>query len=233
MVPDVIGVQQASDELGLSTGRIRHMLESGLLDGTKVGCTWAIDPTSVRQAIKDRVGPGRPWSCQSAWDVLYIASAEHRQCTPQRRIRAKRRLLGGLGPLRVKLHSRGIAAKAWCHPGRLADLLDSPHVVRSGISTTAEYNLSIVALEEVEGYIPQSCLDSVFADFRLVGVENLRTMPNVILRAIPDHDWPFERGRTVAPPAAAAMDLLDAIDPRSNAAARALIRRLATASPLP
>ena len=49
--------------------------------------------------------------------------------------------------------------------------------------------------------------------------------PNVRLRVVSDHDWPFEAGQRVAPAPVVAVDLLDSDDQRTQRAARELLAR--------
>ena len=49
---------------------------------------------------------------------------------------------------------------------------------------------------------------------------------NVVLRVVEDHLWPFPEGAAVAPPAVAAVDLLECDDERSKRAGAELLQRL-------
>jgi len=54
----IIGTTEAARRLGVSTTRVRVLIESGRLKATKVGSAWLIDPKDL-DAVKDRK-VGRP-----------------------------------------------------------------------------------------------------------------------------------------------------------------------------
>jgi excisionase family DNA binding protein len=54
----IIGTAEAARRLGVSTTRVRVLIETGRLKATKVGSTWLIDPKDLN-AVKDRK-VGRP-----------------------------------------------------------------------------------------------------------------------------------------------------------------------------
>lgn len=57
---DVISAAQAARELGLSAGRITHMLNAGLLDGYREGRRTWITKESVKARVKEPRNAGRP-----------------------------------------------------------------------------------------------------------------------------------------------------------------------------
>jgi excisionase family DNA binding protein len=54
----IIGTTEAARRLGVSTTRVRVLIESGRLKATKVGSAWLIDPKAL-DAVKNRK-VGRP-----------------------------------------------------------------------------------------------------------------------------------------------------------------------------
>ena len=56
----MIGTGEAATRLGVSTARVRALLEAGALRGAKIGRTWAVDETSVAARLASPARPGRP-----------------------------------------------------------------------------------------------------------------------------------------------------------------------------
>ena len=54
----LISTQEAADRLGVTIGRVRHMIYAGRLKATKIGKVWIID-TKDLEAVRHRK-PGRP-----------------------------------------------------------------------------------------------------------------------------------------------------------------------------
>lgn len=52
--------KQAAEELGITQTRVRELLNSGALHGEKVGRSWMVYDSSIRQRNRDKPQPGRP-----------------------------------------------------------------------------------------------------------------------------------------------------------------------------
>lgn len=50
----------AARRLGVSAGRVTHMIDSGILDGYRVGRRTYVSEESVERRLTEDVGPGRP-----------------------------------------------------------------------------------------------------------------------------------------------------------------------------
>jgi len=81
----------------------------------------------------------------------------------------------------------------------------------------------LLASREADGYIAQSQVQRFKDEHALSpgGIDG-----NVRLRVVPDDTWQNVAGRSIAPPAAVALDLADDPDPRSEAAGRKLVRQI-------
>lgn len=109
------------------------------------------------------------------------------------------------------------------HPGEIPYLLEDKALVPSGISAAGSMKIGLLASREADGYIAQSQLQRFIDEHALspAGIDG-----NVRLRAVPDDVWQLLSGRSVAPPAAVALDLADEFDSRSEAAGMKLVRRI-------
>ena len=129
----------------------------------------------------------------------------------------------GLGCWLAQLSVRATLRYFYAHPSILPLLKDEPDIVPSGISAAAHYPLDIVVVDHFEGYIPASALPALVRRFALV--ENA-ARPDVTLRTVADHLWPFGPDEEVAPLAVVAVDLLEANDGRTRRAGAQLLQLL-------
>ena len=56
----MLSVSQSAEILGVSTSRVRKLLDDGLLEGRKVGRVWAVYEESVYGRLAKKPGAGRP-----------------------------------------------------------------------------------------------------------------------------------------------------------------------------
>ena len=56
----MLSVSQSAEILGISTSRVRKLLDDGLLEGQTVGRVWAIREESVYDRLAKKPGAGRP-----------------------------------------------------------------------------------------------------------------------------------------------------------------------------
>lgn len=218
----VMTTDEVSQRLGLSPGRVRALLESGIIRGGKLGRAWAVSQEDFQEYADRRPVEGRPWSVDSVWDVLMLASGWERDLTPLARSRAAQRLRGGILNLVPRLHPRAQRVRTHASQSNLPVLRAHPAIVLSGVSASTE----VIALREVEGYVRKSGLGQLSADALVM--PEISDEPNVLLRVIDDASWPFREETQEAPPAAVAVDLLDNDDEtrRANAAGLNLIAAL-------
>ncbi len=143
---------------------------------------------------------------------------------PSVRSRLKRALaLEGLGALAPRLQGRSQVSIYRAHPGEISYLLEDEALVPSGISAAGPMKVGLLASREADSYIPQSQLQRFIDEHALIpgGVDG-----NVRLRVVPDDVWQNLDGRSIAPPAAVALDLADELDPRTEAAGEKLVRQV-------
>ncbi len=216
----VVGVADAAAELGVSQRRVRQMLASGTLRGSRIGRVWAVDRAAL-DLVADRGGrAGRPWKAASAWNVLALADGREIEGSAVAQSRARRRLASGLLPLAERLRTRAATRRFYGHPSVLDKLPGPARAVRTGLSATGEHGLDLIAIGGYEAYMPESDIADVTRRFALIeGPER----PNVVLKAVEDEVWPFRPDEEVAPILVVALDLLDASDDRSKRLAVSLL----------
>ena len=216
----MIGVADAAAELSVSERRVRQMLASGTLRGSRIGRVWAIDPAALDMVADRCASAGRPWKASSAWAVLALAYGRAIEGSAVAQSRARRRLASGLLPLAERLRARAETRRFYGHPSVLDRLPGPARAVRTGLSATGEHGLDLVAIGGYEAYMPESDIADVARRFALIeGAER----PNVMLRAVKDDVWPFQPDEEVAPIPVVALDLLDASDDRSKRLAVSLL----------
>ena len=219
----LIGVADAATELGVTRRRVRQMLTRGTIIGQRVGNTWVMYRSALESLSRQRPTAGRPWQPQSAWSLLAVASGRDTDLSPSQRSRVRRRLEAGLGCWLAQLSVRATLCSFYAHPSILPLLKDEPDIVLSGISAATHYPIDIVALNHFEGYVPAAVLPALVRRFALN--ENA-ARPNVTLRTVADHLWPFDSDEKVAPLAIVAVDLLEANDGRTRRAGTQLLQLL-------
>lgn len=162
-LPDELSVSQAASLLGLTTRRVRQLIDHGTLSARRSGGQWSV-PTAAAQKLAEKrsVGAGgaaigRPFSFMSAWALL---SEHHRHLTgqPLRDLapaltrsdvsRARARLAdlhlpgGGAGALDTTtrarlsrlLDNRAVVIHAWTSPWDLDELQNSALLAPTGAS---------------------------------------------------------------------------------------------------
>ena len=98
-----------------------------------------------------------------------------------------------------------------------------PGVVRTAASAADEHGIDLVGPGPAEAYVSGSVFAQLAASFHL---EERSERPNVVLRVVDDAHWPFAAGAVVAPPAVAAVDLLESGDERARRAGAELLESL-------
>jgi excisionase family DNA binding protein len=222
---DLVSISEAAKELDLHPSRVRALAAQGALPAIKIGNRWAVDRVAVARRPHGEHRAGRRFEPWNAWAILFLASGDEPDWLgPQERWRLRRAVsLEGLKALAPRLERRAKRHAFRVHPGELAHLLEDPALVRSGISAAASYKLDLVSGAEVDGYLPQGRLNKLQRAHALEPVAI--ATGNVLLRVVPDSAWHLDSRRD-APPAAVALDLMEAAGARSRRAGHRLLERL-------
>jgi len=222
---DPISIPEAAESLKLSSARVRALISQGQLPAEKIGHRWLIERGAVEQRRRSRSPRGRRFTAQNAWALLLLASEEDPlKLDPSVRSRLRRALaLEGLAALAPRLRDRSQVATYKAHPGEIPYVLEDKTLVPSGINAAAAMGIGLLASREADGYLAQSQLQRFVDEHALspAGIDG-----KVRLRVVPDSAWQNLTGRSIAPPAAVALDLADEPDPRSKAAGEKLIRQI-------
>lgn len=187
-----VSVAEAADILGVHPQRVHQRIRAGSLPAEKIGNQWAIEKDDLRR-VRHHVGPGRPLSSKSAWDLLAVAANDlaAAELSPSARSRARSRLRNLLANassddldeaaahLGHALRNRAERALFSASPGDLPDVRDDERVHLSGISLP-ESNLSAGAV--AEGYVSSGDLDVLIDDYLLSPAH--RSRANVILHVV-------------------------------------------------
>jgi excisionase family DNA binding protein len=220
---DALSVPEAAERLAVNQSRIRAMLASGGLAGTKVGGRWLVAEESVRARQRVPRQPGRQLQPANAWGVLMLGSGQAPAWLPAAPRRHLIELLNerGLAGLAPRLHDRAQVRSYLAHPGVLPHLARHEALAPSGASAAQRHRLGLVAGDEIDAYVRCEALASVVDELAL---EPRDTGGNVLLRVLPK-GCPVVLD-DVAPVAAVALDLSDQPDARSARIGRSTLERL-------
>jgi hypothetical protein len=222
---DPISISEAAQALKLSPARVRAMAAGGQLSASKIAGRWLVERGSVEQRKRRGAHEGRRFAPQNAWALLMLASDEEVEgIDPSVRSRVKRALaLEGLRALAPRLSHRAEVSLYRAHPGEIRHLINDSALMRSGISAVASHDIGLVSGREADGYLPEAGLRRFIKEHALSpnGPDG-----NVRLRVVPDEAWGSLEGRSVAPEAAVALDLMEESDPRSAKAGAEVLRKL-------
>lgn len=218
----MVGVAEAARRLGVSPRRVRQMIADGRLPARRIGRVWAINE---RDLDTIRLRPAhRPWKPASAWAVLAAAGgALPAALSASQRHRALRRLQAGLENIVALLSERACRRTFYAHPADIDRIIAVPGVVRTAANAADELGIDLMGSGPAEAYVASSVLEEIAARFH---VEERSERPNLVLRVVDDAHWPFPDGMVVAPPAVAAVDLLESGDERARRAGAKLLESL-------
>jgi excisionase family DNA binding protein len=223
IMPDIT-VAEAARRLRLHPTRVRALLRAGELIGQKLGAHWLVDEASARRRLGSARAEGRPFSAKRAWGFLLLLSGEDapwldRASRSRLRARARRSHIRALLPRlrrRASVHHFRASADA------IARIQASPALVPSGASAAAHYGASIVARQQIDGYVAEPQLREL--SYRLVLEPIEPELANVVLRV---SAFPLAlKGRSVAPIGVVAVDLAESADQRGQRAGVQLAEEL-------
>jgi excisionase family DNA binding protein len=222
---DPISISEAAHALKLSPARVRAMASGGQLSASKVGDRWLVERKAVEQRKRRGAHGGRRFAPRNAWALLMLSSDEEVEgIDPSVRSRLRRALaLEGLQALAPRLGHRAEASLYRAHPGEIRHVVDDPALMRSGISAAGSLGIGLVSGREADGYLPEAALRGFIKEHALSQAE---PDSNVRLRVVPDQAWAILGGRSLAPEAAVALDLMEESDPRSAKAGAEVLRKL-------
>lgn len=207
----VLSVATAAQRLGITDARVRAMLRSGVLQGTKLTDHWLVSAQSVRERELAGAPPGRQLEPSNAWVALAFASGEPAPWASDEQAQRVARLLerSGLTGLRPRLRRRAQVVLYYAHPGVLPELSASSKLALAGISAAGANGLGIVAGAELDAYVAEREVHELATRFALARRDR---GGNVTLRMLPP-DLDVVADRPI-PLAAVALDLAEGGEPR-------------------
>ena len=136
-------VSDAASRLGVSEQRVRAMISVGAIDAQKAAGAWWISAESLARTVALCRHARRPFSPQSAWALLLIASGEPAAWTsPKVRWRASVALKEkGLAESFGKLGNRAVRHAFQAHPAELSRLAGREDLMLGGVSAAATHRL--------------------------------------------------------------------------------------------
>src|SRR5258708_32360957 len=217
-----ISLVEAAARLGLNPSRVRALAKSGQLPAEKLANRWLIDPNALERRIAKAPHDGRPFEPRRAWAVLFLFSGEDAPWLSMIE-RSKLRAIvrdRDFDDVRPRLRRRADVRFFAGGERARAALANGADFVRSGVSASEHYSVSLRSSRVIDGYLPRRSAERPI--YRHALREVAEGEADIILRL--SDFWPLE-GRKVAPVSAVAADLLDSLDQRSIRAGRDLMRR--------
>jgi excisionase family DNA binding protein len=221
----LISVNEAARRLGASPAWVRKKAGEGQLGAHRLGREWAIDEFALGHVRRGE--KGRPISPRAAWLALFAMHGSPSALEPVSRVerqRARRRaeLISARGLQDIDLSRRAVLCRFRGTPVQVTRLVGDQRVVRSGISAASDVRSDLLdSAREFEGYVSARDLDELMVELRLEAAP-MGEHGRILLR-VPKPEWPFAPGATVAPWTVVAADLSESRDPRTKAAAEALV----------
>jgi len=219
-----MSVSDAARRLRLHMTRVRALLRSGDLKGRKVGGRWLVDESSIRARAERSGQDGRPFSVRRAWAYLLLLSGESVPwIDPATRSRLRGRIREETTEqLLPRLRRRARVEHFRAGPSAVKTIMALDGFVASGVSAADHYEASVVARDQVDGYVREAQLRD--ARYRLALDPADPTNANIVLRVTPLRT--ALHGRRFAPAAAVAVDLMESADQRTRRAGVELAERL-------
>jgi excisionase family DNA binding protein len=213
----LISVEDAAQLLAVNRQKVRAFIGQGRLPAVRIGREWRVSVVDLTRFMQTERRPGRPLGASAAWRLLGVGETTGHVQLP-------RAAPNGDAFWLVNLVRGRASVGRWHALERLlpeiADLL-----VVGGETAGRDHGFAPRGSSAaIDGYIRASKVEATVGRFALspaVGAEI-----NVVLRAVDDIVWPFERGVRLVGPLTAAIDMLgEPIDDRSVESARPIVER--------
>ena len=213
-------VADAAELLGVSSARVRALIQGGHLPARKIGNTWALERWQVLARTFQTKQAGRPLSAAKSWAAIIGGTADALDAVKYRRRGQS---------LRFPSHGWVVSDIG---AGRLGGLVSGLPAAREYLKPVAEWDIhvGIPDLSDAQDvYLPESQEDSL--------MKAVPWTPNsygrAVVRLVPDDAWgsvlaasSVPRGGggewRMAPPLAVALDLREHSEARSHSASRSL-----------
>ena len=154
MEADVLSVREAAEQLGVSSERVRQLINAGSLPARRSSAGWLLRADAVAERTHSAARAGRPASPRTAWAILCLLScalegdgSNSKACAVRDR-RLRHHVMHLLSAMpdpandperwRLLLASRGRAEQMWAHPGLLPRLCADDRVRAGGDRAAAQ-----------------------------------------------------------------------------------------------
>lgn len=203
---------EAAEELGVSTARVRALIDSRVLEADKVAGRWLISPESVHARRINQRRSGRPLSCRYVWELINSGFIAQLLVAANEAARHN---------LRVQLFNRAEIHDVYVLP-RLADAI-GPLVIPGGraLAESVEVPAGSDPRWQLDGYVRRNTFTELSDTKR---VSAARGGSNTRLRVVDtDMEWHESRaGRLLV----AWLDLADEGDRSADMTLQSLIDEL-------
>lgn len=230
---DRLTTEDAAVRLGVSTRRVRSLIEQGDLDAEQVGRMYLIRAESVADLAMRRAG-GRSLSERMSWAVLLsdlgrtnwgVVSVEYGLSrTDRQRVLALRGRAGEDWSWLAR--RRATTARYAVRDAYIGRLLDDMRVVRSGVSALRDHDVALTEQAgQAEFYVAAAELDDLLGDY----LARADAAGRVIVHAVDADVIAHVRsaGGSVMTAMTVGVDLAESADTRTRSAGRNLIHRVA------
>jgi excisionase family DNA binding protein len=224
---DLLSIPDAAERLGLSSRRVRALVESGKLPADRIGSRYVVSRSDLGRYQRSRSPAGRPISGDNAWGLLALLSwSEAWWLGASAQWRFRRVIENGAKAVEdalLRSAPRSEISRWRVLPSDLSKLRLEENLVLSGLAS-GDPGINVPYLPErdpLEAYVSEGDLRAL--SHRLKPSEDSAN-PNLLLR-VPVHPWVLAHG-PVAPPSVVAADLLEHPDARVARAGRQILRGL-------
>jgi len=198
MSSDLMTLEEAAVELGVSRRRAQALVQSGALPAERVGARWIVSAEKLRWAEHNLWREaGRPLSQRSAWRLMKQVRTTEPMSGPE------------LDRMRRRLRSRANHLSMYVHPSQIARVRESSDVILGGRDAAQVAGAPIDISDKTDAYVRASSVEEIVREFAARPVSD---EANLVLHVIDDHLWPFDPAQRYVDAWVAWLDLADSRD---------------------
>lgn len=215
----LLTTNEAAEQLGVSTRRIRAMASQGMLDYDKVSHRLLIVSSSVRKLRRQNRSSGRVFSQRIALASLYLISGKTPDwISSSEKSRLRKRLSNMDAEELLSLcRNRSTVIDYWCRDTRLEQL--SQRIRPSSATGELATQFGLTRTDDVEGYTIEQSTESLIQDMKLRTDFRPTNVRLHICKFLPKSESPMPLGVCAA-------DLADSLNVREHGAGMETLSRL-------
>lgn len=222
---DLYTTAMASEVLGITPAAVRHLVDSGRLQATKMAGTLLFEPASIHRLQRCSRAPGRIWSQRTAWAALEILHNQQTELIDQPRRSRLTRQLRSLEAAELHRLARNHSQVRRFSAGPRVRSSLAGILVPTGVSSIVRDTVAnrfglagVLEEDRLEGYWVGS-IESLLARIPMT----LDEVGGVLVRFVDDQDLV---SGAVGSDAVIALDLMDSDDIRERGAGRDVLQRM-------